>query len=273
MGVFALALGLTIALADHPAPQADPLARARQLYNGRQFDEAMAAAGEAHKNPKLADASELVLARALLERYRLRQEPDDLVAAREALKQINTLRLSPRDQVDYAVGLGESLYFEERFGPAAESFDLALTSRDGPQGDERDRVFEWWAASLDQQAQFGPDGDRRPIYGRLLDRAAAELSQNPQSAVATYWIAASARGADDISRAWSAAVSGWIRAQSLPDRGAALRADLDRLVIQAIIPERARRLAPNDPQSAIPGLRQEWEKIKKDWEESMIGNR
>jgi len=44
-------------------------------------------------------------------------------------------------------------------------------------------------------------------------------------------------------------------------------------VIQAIIPERARRLAPNDPQSAIPGLRQEWEKIKKDWEESMIGNR
>ena len=43
---------------------------------------------------------------------------------------------------------------------------------------------------------------------------------------------------------WYAAAAGWVGALLARDRGAALRADLDRLVTQAIIPERASRLQP-----------------------------
>jgi tetratricopeptide (TPR) repeat protein len=263
-----LAMSAALALGAGTPQQADPLVRARQLYNARQFDQAITAANEARKVPKTADAAAVVLARALLERHRQSTSPedDDLATARDALKQADVTKLSARDRVEHAIGLGESLYFEGHYSAAAETFELALSSRDGPDGEARDRLFEWWAGSLDQQAQFGPDADRRPLYARILERAGLELALNDRSAVATYWLAAAARGADDIGRAWGAAISGWIRAASMPDRGAALRADLDRLVTQVILPERARRLSPNDPLSAMAGLRQEWEKIKKDWE-------
>jgi tetratricopeptide (TPR) repeat protein len=268
MWSLAMALCATLALGAGAPQQIDQLARARQLYNTRQFDQAIAAATEARKLPKTADAAAVVLARALLERHRQATATDDedLVAAREALKQTDVSKLSPRDHVEHEIGLGESLYFEGHYSAAAETFELALTSRDAPDGEARDRLFEWWAGSLDQQAQFGPDADRRPLYARILERAGLELTLNDRSAVATYWLAAAARGADDIGRAWGAAMSGWIRAASMPDRGAGLRADLDRLVTQVILPERARRLSPNDPLSAVAGLRQEWEKIKKEWE-------
>jgi len=266
MWSLAMALCATLALGADAPQQIDQLARARQLYNARQFDQAIAAATEARKLPKTADAAAVVLARALLERHRQASAPEDLAAARDALKQTDVSKLSARDHVEHEIGLGESLYFEGHYSAAAETFELALSSRDSPDGDARDRLFEWWAGSLEQQAQFGPDADRRPLYARILERASLELALNDRSAVATYWLAAAARGAEDISRAWGAAISGWIRAASLPDRGAALRADLDRLVMQVILPERARRLAPNDPGSALPALRQEWEKIKKDWE-------
>lgn len=261
-----MAIGAVLALGGAVPQQPDPLARARQCYNAREFDEAIAAATEARKLPKTADAAAVVLARALLERHRAAMAPEDLAAAREALKQTDVSKLSGRDRIEHAIGLGESLYFEGHYSAAAETFELALSSRDGPDGEARERLFEWWAGSLEQQAQFGPDADRRPLYARILERAGLELALNDRSAVATYWLAAAARGAEDISRAWGAAISGWIRAASMPDRGAALRADLDRLVTQVILPERARRLSPNDPGSAMAGLRQEWEKIKKDWE-------
>jgi hypothetical protein len=44
------------------------------------------------------------------------------------------------------------------------------------------------------------------------------------------------------------------------DRGAALRADLDRLVLRGIVPERAKMLSqPPDT------LRLEWERFKERW--------
>jgi tetratricopeptide (TPR) repeat protein len=267
MWPLAVALSATLALgADTPQQQPDALARARQLYNARQFDQAIAAATEARKQPKTADAAAVVLARALLERQRQASAAEDLAAARDALKQTDVSKLSGRDRMEHAIGLGESLYFDGHYSAAAETFELALASRDAPEGNARDRLFEWWAGSLEQQAQFGLDVDRRTVYTRILDRADHELAMNDRSAVATYWLAAAARGADDIGRAWGAAISGWIRAASMSEQGVALRADLDRLVIQAILPERARRLSPSDPGSALPGLMQEWERIKKDWE-------
>jgi len=266
MWFLAVALSANLALAADAPQQPDALARARQSYNARQFDQAIAAATEARLQPKTADAAAVVLARALLERHRQASAPEDLAAARDALKQTDVSKLTARDRVEHTIGLGESLYFDGHYSAAAETFDLALASRDAPEGDARDRLFEWWAGSLEQQAQFGSDVDRRPLYTRILDRAGLELTRNNRSAVATYWLAAAARGADDIGRAWGAAISGWVRAASMPEQGAALRADLDRLVTQAILPERARRLAPGDPGSALPALKQEWEKIKKDWE-------
>jgi hypothetical protein len=83
--------------------------------------------------------------------------------------------------------------------------------------------------------------------------------------VAAYWLAAAARGRGDIERAWQAALAGWMRAPQTADRGAALRADLDRLVIQAIIPERIARLGLKDTTQALAGMLGEWEAFKVTW--------
>jgi hypothetical protein len=49
------------------------------------------------------------------------------------------------------------------------------------------------------------------------------------------------------------------------DRGQALRADLDQLVLQAIIPERVRVMAASDREKAEASLRAAWDAIKRDW--------
>jgi hypothetical protein len=70
----------------------------------------------------------------------------------------------------------------------------------------------------------------------------------------------------DVDRAWYAAVAGWVRAPLAGEKGAMLRADLDRLVLQAIIPERLRQVPPasrDARQQAV--LQMEWETIKKNW--------
>jgi hypothetical protein len=49
--------------------------------------------------------------------------------------------------------------------------------------------------------------------------------------------------------------------------GARLRVDLDRLVTDVLLPERARQLAPNiDPRPALSFLTGQWEEFKKTWE-------
>ena len=88
----------------------------------------------------------------------------------------------------------------------------------------------------------------------------AELVARPGSAAAAYWVSAAARGQGDLQAAWDAAQAGWVRASMAPDRGTSLRADLDRLVLRGIVPERAKALAqPPDT------LRQEWERFKERW--------
>ena len=69
------------------------------------------------------------------------------------------------------------------------------------------------------------------------------------------------RGAGDLDRAWDAAIAGWVRAALNPDTTASVRADLDRLVTQALIPERARQRNGG----AAEALRSEWELIKTQW--------
>ena len=130
-----------------------------------------------------------------------------------------------------------------------------------------DRVFDWWATALDRQAQSGMVEDREAIYARIRDRAAMDLVRVSGSAAAPYWLVVSHRSLGDIGRAWDAAVAAWVRAPLTDDEGVSLRAELDKFVLQAIIPERARQsaLSDRDRERAASALRAAWEAMKKDW--------
>jgi hypothetical protein len=105
------------------------------------------------------------------------------------------------------------------------------------------------------------------VYASIRDRARVELGQMPGSAAATYWLVASNRYLGDLTQAWDAAVAGWIKAPLSEDQGRSLRADLDQLVLQAIIPERSRLMAATDAdrERTVAALRATWEGVKKDW--------
>ena len=249
------------------APAADPLARARQAYNNRQFDAAVTAAREASRTPATANAGAVVLARALLERYRAGADAADLEAARTALGTVRFDLLSPADRGEYFLGFGISFYLEGCadgcYSTAAEFFDLALAGGAALDAPARESIFEWWANALDHQAQYAPDEERPPIYRRILDRAEAERNRDLNSTSAFYWVAAASRGVGDFNRAWGAAVAGWIRAKYLGPRGEALRSDLTFFVTQVLLPERVRQMPPEgDRLATLQGLRKQWEEIQ-----------
>jgi hypothetical protein len=244
------------------APQ-DALVRARQLYNQKQYEAAIAAARDARRRPELADAAGLVLARAHLERYRTSADAADLAAAREMLAGIDTGRLVPRDRRDLTIGLGELLYFDGRFGAAAEMFGAAAGGLDTADAATREIVLDWWAVVLDRLAQTATDAERRRIYARVLQRMDAVLLTNPESGTAIYWLAAAAAGADDVDRAWHAAIAGWIRAPLGGGQRDSIRADLERLVQQVIIPRRARAAPAGDAKQATAAMLAEWDAIRK----------
>ena len=246
--------------------QPNPLVRAREFYNAQNYDAAIEAATAACAVPALADSAAVVLARAHLERFRTTKDSADLSSAREALQHVDAAKLTGRDGVELLIGEGESLYFDDQFGAAAELYGLALERADQLDTPARDRLFEWWASSLDQEAQLGPESDRKPLYARILARAEAELRVDDKSPVASYWLVAAARGTDDLERAWGAALAAYVRAPQAGARGATLREDLDRLVTQVIIPERAEALASaGDPHPAMDILQAQWDDLKQKW--------
>jgi hypothetical protein len=263
--VFVAAFAIMLAAASAYAADPPGLARARTLYNAADYDGAIAAAVVARRQPNAANMASLVLARAHLERYRRNADPTDLTAAREALVEVRTADLPAREQVDLLVGLGQALFFADDFGAAAELFETAMTR--GTLLAERDRLMllDWWASALDREAQGRPPDRRTPLFERIMTRMEAELRDEPGSGAANYWLAVAARGAGDLDRAWAAAVAGWVRAQLAPETAVALRADLDRLVTDAVIPERVRLRSARDQAEAIASLRAEWEMIKTDW--------
>lgn len=238
----------------------DPLARARLLYNQRQFDAAISAAEQARLTPSRADAADLVAARAYLERFRASAASDDLTNARDRLRRIDPQRFASRERLEYIVGLGETLFFDGAFGAAANVFDSVLQTRDLLGGDARERVLDWWATAIDREAKPRSEIDRQAVYQRIRTRMEEEFATHPGSAAAAYWLAAAARAQGDLQAAWDAAQSGWVRAPLTTDRGAALRADLDRLVLRAIVPDRAKATA--QPPDA---LRTQWEQFKERW--------
>jgi hypothetical protein len=252
--------------------KADPLEQARIAYNEARYADAVELAAEARRLPSGGDAAAVVFARAHLEQFRLNADRTNLGAAREALRAVKATSLGARDRVELLIALGVALYlddehnFDDRFSAAAEQFEVALRHAAVLDAPSRDLLFDWWAGSLDRQAQQGPESDPFALYTRILDRAHEELARDDGSMAASYWVAAAARGASDLPRAVGAAIAGWIRAGTLGERGQALRQDLDRLMLQVILPERARELATDsDPRPTLALLEEQWAQVKTKW--------
>jgi tetratricopeptide (TPR) repeat protein len=258
-----------VLLACAPAQASEPaaLARARTLYNEGNYDGAIEAANEALKLSTAADAASLVLARAQLERYRQRGDSGDLSAAREVLHHVRQQALAPRDRVDLLIGLGQLLFFGEAFGAAAELFDNALAQSGAPPSRARTLLLDWWASALDREAQSRAVEKRLPVFERMVERMESELRIDPGNAPASYWLAVGARGTGDLDRAWDSAIAGWVRASLSPETTSSLRADLDRLVTQALAAERARQrpIAGRDVPDTATALLGEWDLIKTQW--------
>jgi hypothetical protein len=256
--VLLLASSAAAVAAEPPA-----LARARMLYNDGRYDAAITAAAEARSDPAFADAAALVMARAHLERFRLGADPADLATARAALAEIRSASLTPRDQIDVIIGLGQTLYLGGSFGAAAEVFDSAVSRAAVLEPRDRLLLLDWWASAVDREAQARPPDGRAPLFERIVERMEQELRLDAGNPVANYWLAVAARGAGDVERAWDAAVAAWVRATLSPVSAERLRADIDRLVTEALILERARTRSPREQQEGV--FRAEWEELKEAW--------
>jgi tetratricopeptide (TPR) repeat protein len=245
---------------------ADPIAEARRLYNLGQYDSALKLAHEALAMPGRSDEARVVLGRIHLERYRQSAKPADLAAAREALRTLDPRILDPRERVELLIGLAEALYLEERYGGAADLFESVMERSEDLGSNAHERVLDWWATAMDRQAQRRPPEERPVQYERILARMRLEIVGHPGSTAAGYWLAAAARASGRLEDSWHAAIAGWVRAVLADDRGATLRADLDRLVVQAIIPERAAKIAGRgDVKVAQASMLSEWEALKAAW--------
>lgn len=249
------------------ARAADTLVEARRLYNLGRYEAAIAAASSIGELSAVRPQALLILGRARLERYRQTAEEADLAQGREDLRRIDASRLDERDRLELLVGLGQSLYLDNEYRVAAEVFTSALDSASALGPHARDQLLDWWATSLDRHAQSRAVADRPAIYDRMVAQMEQELRRDAGAASASYWLAAGLRLRGDIDRAWDAAMAGWVRALMTPDRGAALRPDLDALVRDGIAPDRARRATPagQDSDQVLVAMLEEWEAFKKEW--------
>jgi hypothetical protein len=260
---FVIALVLALPAATWAAEPA-ALAKARALYNAGSYDAAIDAASTARRDPTAVDAAALVLARAHLERFRAAGAAEDLAAARTTLAGVRSAALSPRDQVDLLIGLGQTLYLSDSFGAAADVFDTALARASMLSARDRGKLLDWWATALDRQALARPSDRRAPVFSRIVERMEEEVRDEPGSAIANYWLVVGIRGMGDLDRAWDAAVAGWVRA-SIGTETADLRTELDRVVTEALIPERSRTRPAREQADAAAALRTEWDGVKSAW--------
>jgi len=266
MGRVAFAVASCLLAASALAEAASRTNDARKLYNQELYELAIKAATEARQSGDAVDEASLIFARAHLERFRQTRDAHNLSQAQTALRAVDATRLSPVAQTEFTMALGQWLFLADKFRAAAELFDSTSASVDSLGPVARDRVLDWWATAIDRQAQEDP-AYRAALYQRIIDRMEAELRLQPGSTAASYWLAAAARSLGDTDRAWHAALAGYLRARVAPDRGVALRADLDRLVATAVIPERARQITSptGDVKPAIDAMTAEWEQMKALW--------
>lgn len=246
------------------AQRAD-LSRARSLYNQRQFDAAIEAATAAQKAQATADAAAVVLARSHLERYRERANPEDLSAARIALGTVRVVNLDARDNVDFLMGLGEALFFEDDYGAAATLFESGIDRAIAQGTNTGEAMLDWWGSAMERHADSLERDARVAAFSRVRERMNRELARDPSSAAAAYWIVVATRGSGESAEAWDAAIAGWVRARLAGARSAQLRADLDKLVLEGIIPDRLRALPADKRLQGESDLKGEWAVVKERW--------
>lgn len=267
--ISAMAVAVVVSLPGQARAQTAPpdaLTRARQHYNAGEFDDAVRAARSAASRPGAHSDASLLLGRALLERHRASRVADDLAAARAALQAVDAASLSDRGRLDLVVGLGESLYLDGSYRPAAALLDSALDQVGLLPAAAREQVADWWCTAMDRYAQTRPPEERADVYLDLTSRMRTHLGRYQDSSSAPYWLTAAALARGDLELAWDLAMAGWVRSGLTPDKGVQLRADLDRLVTQALIPERVKRL-PDEPDvpAATASLASEWDQAKARW--------
>ena len=248
---------LPLAAVGQEAPE---LAEARALYNAGDFDGAIASAAVARAQVAFADAASLVIGRAYLERYRATGDPIDLASGREALTSVNAAAIAPSDRLAWLVGLGQSLYLGGQPGAAAEVFETALGQREVLDPADARTLLDWWASSLDREASAGARTRRAALFDRMRVRMEQQLLDSPGSAPANYWLVAAARGAADPERAWNLAAAAWVRSRFAPETMFGLREDLDRLVLEGVVPELARASEVEED-----SLVAEWIAFKEQW--------
>lgn len=241
------------------------MAAARAHYNQEQYDEAIAAATVARRAPETADAAAIVLARAHLERYRNRADPVDLSTARDILNTIRADGLEARDQLEILIALGQSLFLSDDFGAAAAMFESGLGYANLVDVRLGDALLEWWGSAMERQGSGLPPSERRAHFSRVVERMRQLLAERPTSPAAIYWSVVALRGAGELQRAWDAAVAGWVRARLSGEGAAALRADLDRLVLGGILPDRVRQLGPDGRGAAELQMKADWAMVKERW--------
>ena len=72
-------------------------------------------------------------------------------------------------------------------------------------------------------------------------------------------------GAGEPQAAWDAAIAGWVRARLAGSRAASLRADLDKLVLEGIVPDLVKLAAADRREQLESELRTEWAVVKERW--------
>ena len=186
-----------------------------------------------------------------------RRSPRDLAAAREALRAVDPAGArSARARRADASAWARRSSSRIASAPAAELFERGPRPLGGARRRPRTSgVLDWWATALDRHAQTRPRADERDaVYARIVDRMEHGAGARSRLAPASYWLAAAARGTGDLERAWNAAHGRLGRgAASARDRGAALRADLDRLVIAGASSPSAPRAAAARSRSGSAG--------------------
>jgi hypothetical protein len=222
-----------------PAADGPELVARHQLYNQRLFDAALIAADEARLTPAVADLADLIAARAYLERFRESAASADLTNARERLRGVNPQRFDPIERTEFIVGLSEALFFEGSYGAAADVFEAVVNNGTALPADSRERVLDWWASALDRDAWQSPELPRERSYQRIL--AVCATSTSRRSAAAACWLAARPHAREGDRRRVGA--GGGAGPPGAWRRGASGFAPLDRLMLTAIVPERARMLS------------------------------
>ena len=243
----------------------DHLGEARRLYNGQQYEAAERAARAAVAQARVSNSARVVLARVLLERYRATSSEVLLSEARETLRSVDPGLLDARERVELMLGFGQGLFLQDRFDAAAQVFEPIIASAALLGAPAYDRALDWWASALNRHAASRPFTERAAIYRRITERMTTELIREPGSGPANYWLVAAAQGAGDLEDAWNTAQASWIRAGFAGSRTQQIRADIDRVVVEGLIPARAARVTGRESNMVVAGMVAEWEAFKNAW--------